>query len=474
MTGSAQVCAGGYHDVGGAADKYNSQAIDLREPPIHQWEKEAEVVAFVLLLKKKLFVTDELRRTCEGLPASGQALPYYARWTMSAANLLREKGFITEDDLASALGPHADNSEPKFRVGESVKVLDSPKMSQWRKPHLRMPGFLFGAKGKITGVNGLFHNTEAMALGAKEAIQPEYRVAFPLANIWGAPSATEDGKDVVEVDVLEYWLESKGQSEGARDVYPEAPATKHQAGHHEHEAKHHHHDGHTHAHETRGQVEQTAVDREGAPAPGQHICELIVQLVVKKGIVTAAEIRETIAASEKEAELLKGQRIIAKAWYDPEFKDKLLKDTSKAVKEGGFGTGKWNESDPTMRPGDDHSSGDLIYTVENTDDVHNVTVCTLCSCYPMAILGRPPLWYKSSIYRARVVREPRQVLKEFGTVIPPNTQVKVHDATADCRYLVLPKRPKGTEGWTEEELVNLVTRDSMVGVEILKDYPSKP
>ena len=142
-----------------------------------------------------------------------------------------------------------------------------------------------------------------------------------------------------------------------------------------------------------------------------------------------------------------GATIIARAWTDDAFKKRLLEDGTKAVEEMGFPMG----------------DAELI-VVENTDDVHNMIVCTLCSCYPRTILGLPPDWYKSKSYRARAVVEPRSVLKEFGTDLPEGKTVRVHDSNADMRYLVLPQRPDGTEGWSAEQLAAVVTRDAMVGV----------
>jgi nitrile hydratase len=142
-----------------------------------------------------------------------------------------------------------------------------------------------------------------------------------------------------------------------------------------------------------------------------------------------------------------GARIVARAWTDPAYKKRLLADGTAAIKEFG------------------HDMGALhLVVVENTPQVHNVIVCTLCSCYPRAVLGLPPSWYKSREYRARAVREPRAVLKEFGTSIPDQVEMRVHDSTADMRYLVLPMRPEGTEALTEAELAALVTRDCMIGV----------
>ena len=138
---------------------------------------------------------------------------------------------------------------------------------------------------------------------------------------------------------------------------------------------------------------------------------------------------------------------MARAWTDSDFKKRLLEDGNAALKEFGIDAG-----------------GAMMTVVENTDDVQNVVVCTLCSCYPRALLGLPPDWYRSKSYRSRVVVEPRQVLSEFGTEIPDDMAVRVHDSLADLRYLVIPRRPEGTEGWTEDQLAAIVTRDTMVGV----------
>jgi nitrile hydratase len=148
-----------------------------------------------------------------------------------------------------------------------------------------------------------------------------------------------------------------------------------------------------------------------------------------------------------------GAKVVAKAWTDPAFKARLLKDGVAGVKEVGLDPGATN-----------------LIVVENTPKVHNVVVCTLCSCYPRNILGLPPSWYKSREYRSRIVREPRAVLKEFGTQVPEYMEVRVHDSTADLRYLVLPRRPEGTAGMSEEQLAALINRDSMIGV-ALADAP---
>ena len=169
------------------------------------------------------------------------------------------------------------------------------------------------------------------------------------------------------------------------------------------------------------------------------------ELLVDKGILSAREIQDEIEAWEKKSPE-KGAEIVARAWADEDFKARLLEDANQTIRDFGI------EVDVLK-----------MVALENTSDLHHVVVCTLCSCYPRPILGVPPLWYKSKQYRSRVVREPRAVLNEFGTSLTEDTEVRVVDSTADCRYLVIPVRPSGTENMTEQELAKLVTRDSMIG-----------
>ena len=169
-------------------------------------------------------------------------------------------------------------------------------------------------------------------------------------------------------------------------------------------------------------------------------------LLIEKDLITAEQIRVKIEQMDARVPA-NGAKIIAKSWMDDEFKNKLIEDPRKAISEFGYDIGPLR-----------------LIVLENTERLHNVVVCTLCSCYPRWILGLPPDWYKSREYRSRVVREPREVLKEFGTHISLDTEVRVHDSTADMRYLVLPMRPKGSESMTEEELAALIGRDAMIGV----------
>jgi nitrile hydratase subunit alpha len=169
------------------------------------------------------------------------------------------------------------------------------------------------------------------------------------------------------------------------------------------------------------------------------------ELLIDKGVITAREVQDQIEAWEKKSPE-GGARIVARAWTDDAFRRRLLDDGNSAVAEMGF-----------------EIEALKLIALENTDDLHHMVVCTLCSCYPRPLLGMPPLWYKSREYRSRAVREPRAVLREFGTELSDSTEVRVVDSTADCRYLVIPRRPEGTEGMNEARLAELVTRDSMIG-----------
>jgi len=171
-------------------------------------------------------------------------------------------------------------------------------------------------------------------------------------------------------------------------------------------------------------------------------------LLVEKGLLTTDIIDEVVQKYEQDVGPLNGAKVVARAWSDPDYKRRLLEDGTAAIAELGFG--------------DAH--GSKIVVLENTPSVHHVVVCTLCSCYPWSVLGLPPSWYKSYAYRSRVVREPRAVLREFDLDLLDSVEIRVWDSNSDLRYMVLPERPAGAEDYTEEQLVLLVTRDSMIGV----------
>lgn len=171
-------------------------------------------------------------------------------------------------------------------------------------------------------------------------------------------------------------------------------------------------------------------------------------LLVEKGLVDPKALDVLIDTYEHKVGPRNGAQVVARAWRDPAYRQRLLTDATAAIAEFGF-TGR---------------QGEHMMAVENTPQVHNVVVCTLCSCYPWPVLGLPPVWYKSAPYRSRVVIDPRGILREFGLNLPDETEIRVWDSTAELRYLVIPRRPDGTDGWPEEDLARLVTRDAMIGV----------
>ena len=187
----------------------------------------------------------------------------------------------------------------------------------------------------------------------------------------------------------------------------------------------------------------------GTTSPYAARIRAIEALLLEKGVLTEPEVQDNISYMEARSPA-NGVRLVARAWVDPNFKELLLTDGKAAASALGM--------DP------EHPAEFIV--VENTPELHNLVVCTLCSCYPRAILGRPPDWYKSFAYRSRAVREPRAVMREFGFEPPEGVEVVVHDSTADARYMVLPMRPGGTENLSEDELAELVTRDSLVGVNV--------
>jgi nitrile hydratase len=200
-----------------------------------------------------------------------------------------------------------------------------------------------------------------------------------------------------------------------------------------------HDDDHGHA---------TATAQDDPPPGYYEIMETAVrELLVEKEVIGAGEIRQMLEVMDTRTPAL-GSKIVGRAWVDPEFRARLLANGRATLEELGI----------------DFFENTQLIVLENTDKVHNLIVCTLCSCYPREILGLPPDWYKLKPYRARAVKEPRAVLAEFGTVIPDDVEIRVSDSTAMLRYLVLPQRPEGTDNFSEEELASLVTRDAMIGV----------
>ena len=201
---------------------------------------------------------------------------------------------------------------------------------------------------------------------------------------------------------------------------------------------------------TAAHIHETILDKDVPKTYYQFLEVAVRELLIEKGVITADDIRRSVEDMDSRGPE-QGAQVVAHAWVDPEFKKSLLLDASSAVKTLGIDIGPLN-----------------LLVMENTSKVHNLIVCTLCSCYPRWLLGLPPDWYKSREYRSRAVREPREVLREFGTEIPNEVEVRVHDSTADLRYIVLPKRPDGTGNLNEEQLASLVKRDAMIGVTVVQ------
>ena len=223
--------------------------------------------------------------------------------------------------------------------------------------------------------------------------------------------------------------------------------------HHDHDHDHDH--GHDHGHDHLSPSGHPyRADQDGPLTEAQALEIAVRELLVEKGVVTPDQIAAAIARMDARSPAM-GARVVARAWTDPAYKARLLANGSEAARELGA----------------DIDALQLI-VVENDAQTHNMIVCTLCSCYPRTLLGLPPDWYKSRAYRSRAVIEPRRVLGEFGLSLPDAVTVRVHDSTADMRYIVLPARPEGTEGWSEDALAALVTRDCMIGVAVPQPPPS--
>ncbi|WIA14489.1 hypothetical protein OEZ85_003011 [Tetradesmus obliquus] len=500
--------ATGPHDLGGL----RPGPIDVSDRPWKAWERECHGVVW-LLVQKGLMSLDELRRATEALPGYA-SMSYYEKWASASAAIAIERGTFTHAELDAQMGPDPatlDNTA-RFNEGDCVRVRPEDAAIRWRRPHLRTPGYIFGQVGVIERpCAGLFGNPELKAFREEGPRQPLYRVRFHQSDVWELYQG--DANDTLEVEVYQPWLEpatqeqlqqqrdaSKAAREAQQAQLGHAHAHEHGHGHehehghshehgeHHHHHHHHHHEHHSHhhheegvidhgdhVHEARGKVEQAAVELEGDETDGSTTYVALKKLLLAKGVITPQELRSEVEAMDARGTRGEGPRLVARAWLDPEFKARLLQDTSAAAAEMGISTSNFTPKPgsaaaaaPPPAPtgsGPQPKSGTILTAVENVEGkVHNLIVCTLCSCYPISILGMSPHWYRGRAYRARAVRDPRGLLAEFGTTLAPGTAIRVHDSTADLRYMVIPARPAGTEGWSEEQLAKLVTRDSMIGV----------
>jgi nitrile hydratase len=472
------------HDVGGD-EATVGRPIDWANPPLLHWEHRAHAL-FAVLASQRWVGTDELRRAIEGLtPDQYNEWTYYEKWTAALVTLLLEKNLVTEADLRAALfgesPPDGSDTEstavPRFVTGDAVRVKSFDDAVAWQRPHLRTPGYVYGVHGVVERVAGRHHDPSYLAFGWEAPLRQLYRVRFRAVDLWpeqttASLSLNADQEDVVEVEIYEHWLEAATASTGHEyadqllldhsagdDCNHDDHATDTTATSHHHSHHHHHHgddidDDGDHSHDPRPMVEERAVRQEGPPRPGQALHDALYHCVRQNNLATAAQVQQMMTRLEAAGRELAGATLVVHAWTDPAFRTRLLEGPTAAAAEVGIVTA--NPNAPTV-----------LTVVANTPDTHNLVVCTLCSCYPSGLLGIAPSWYKSRTYRARAVREPRAVLADFGTTLPRTTRrIRVHDSTADHRYLVLPLRPSHTAGWSTEDLRALVTRDCMIGVAV--------
>ena len=433
----------------------------MRDIPHAHWELQMHAALVILENAKPPLMTDEeLRRGIEVLDQhTYDTWSYYERWAASISAMLIERGVITTAELHAELGlAHAESTDVQFGVGDVVRIRHEDPTRRFKKPHLRTPGYVFGLRGEVTRYLGLYPDPGLAAFRLPAPRVPLYSVRISLSDIkrsryYKEEADVEDG-DVVELDVFQPWLDRvKEEEDVSASLNEGVSALLASLEGHDHD-----HD-HDHVHSSRSETERIAHQREGsaeaADCPGRRLAEALLSLLQQKGMVSPAQLTSTIDRLESRGREMKGADLVVAAWTDETFKQELLHDANAAA----LSLGIVASSDASTK----------LIVCENTPETHHVIVCTLCSCYPSALLGLSPAWYKSASYRARVVRQPRQVLLEaFGTTLPSSQRVVVHDSTADCRYLVLPMRPAGSEGLDREALRAIVTRDSLLGVRVLQ------
>ena len=325
-----------------------------------------------------------------------------------------------------------------------------------------------------------------------------YTVSFRAVDVWGSvlqappplqlPLAGREAEDTIAADIFECWLDLAGalqpQIHHYHDTEDARPARQASSLHP------HREDGHGGGHDihpSRAVIERNACAREQSAAqnPFQDLAEGLVGLLVAKGVLTRGELAAQLAGIDRIKQQRLGATLVAKAWADPTFRQQLVENAEAAAASIGIPTSNYKDGDMAVAvaprgTADASHGGPLVPTtyphghtvlkvVANTSSVHNLVVCTLCSCYPAAVLGLSPGWYKSSSFRARAVMDPRGLLRDvFGLDVPAGVRVAVHDSTAELRYLVLPMRPAGTARWSVEQLETIVSRDSMIGVAVAK------
>ena len=415
--------------------------LDQKVEELAYWEQQIEA-ALGLLWGKGRANLHMFRKGIESIDKpTYNKLSYYERVTITGVKHCLETGILTQEDLSKRYVPSLHSTDEQlFQVGDKVRVHHENYATRWVKPHLRTPGYLFGKVRVIEKCCGLYPNPEYFAyhnIDNTTHREPLYRVRFNQKLIWDRYEGNSD--DTIDVEIYQHWLMP------ATDPYSSIDEDKDNQEHNvPYQHNDHHHD---HMHEARAIIEQTAIDREGAPSSLQHLAESLVSALIDKNVINAEELRKQIENNQMVGVEQKGASIVVEAWLNSDFKQRLLKDPTSTIVE----FLKLDKAD------------DDYMVLENTNKVHNLVVCTLCSCYPRQLLGLPPGWYKSRSYRVRAPRNPRSILREFGTILPEDMKIQVHDSTADLRYLVIPRRPPITENWSRKQLLSIVTRDSIIG-----------
>ena len=387
--------AGGYHDIGGLEGAGPVLAAGADRPHAH-WEKRIHALCGILVSKGLLSV-DEMRRGWEQLqPEAYSKMSYYEKWASSITQIMLERGVLSEASLVNQRGPEVESDTVvRFFPGDIVRVKREEEFkTRWRKPHLRTPGYCHGCYGVVERVAGVFSSPEALAFGgrdlAAQGSQPLYRVRFRQNDLW--PGNHDETKDTVDVEIYQNWLERGPSNELPRPpTHIISPITKGSHGRgHSHGHGHGHGLGGDHSHGTRQETEAAAVAlEEHQLLPEPLAADVLVSALLDEGVVTPAEITSSIEAVDRLGQAdgpvqpgTVGAQLVARAWVDKDFKALLLKDANAACAELGIAASNATTST-------------VLTVVENTPDVHNLVVCTLCSCYPLPILGLSPDWYKS-------------------------------------------------------------------------------
>jgi nitrile hydratase len=317
--------------------------------------------------------------------------------------------------------------KPLFAIGENVKILkiDPPG-------HIRTPYFIRGKFGEVISILGKYANPEELAYGRDG--KPDryvYSVRFLQKDLWTNYNGQLEDSAVVEV--MENWLEAKNADQITKNKINQELTNSNSKYKYPH-------------------INNNISDKNDTSLEHMAMARAIEELLIEKNIFSTEEMQKTLKKIDLQNPK-QGARLVARAWVDSNFKDRLLKDVRSAAKEIDIDIGPIR-----------------ILAIENTSNLHNAIVCTLCSCYPKHLIGLPPEWYKSGNYRSRMISEPRSVLAEFGTVISNNVELRVYDSTTEVRYLVIPMLPENYIGLNENELIALVTRDSMIGTSIIKTH----